>query len=252
MVISSANAATSSYDVAGQNSKVAISTQNSKITQPQQADLVSLSSESVDAQRKEKYALKTDPVEFYKAWLDTEPRYIYLEGPKPYEDLLPETQTYIDQLNERLKNAKSPEQRQGIEAYISGASRYGDKEMIQSDSDLKTRLRVDEVSVSLMSAHLEINNEELAVPEGLQRAESSVNAGIRSLSDVAIQLNEKIGISREETLAELAIVKKQHRANLEAFFYGWLNGSRTMEDEMQTRTNAAQEFNKASGMPDNR
>lgn len=116
MVISSANAATSSYDVAGQNSKVAISTQNSKITQPQQADLVSLSSESVDAQRKEKYALKTDPVEFYKAWLDTEPRYIYLEGPKPYEDLLPETQTYIDQLNERLKNAKSPEQRQGITA----------------------------------------------------------------------------------------------------------------------------------------
>jgi|GEM_PF-4786464 len=199
-----------------------------------QNDSVSLSDEAIQAQRKEQYALKTDPVAFYNDWLETDPRYISIPGAKPYEALLPETQAYVDQLNQRLTSAKTPEQRMQIENFISGASSYGDKEIIQSDSDVQTRWRVEETAVSLMISHLFIHNEPLAVPEGLQGPVNRPNEGrFPNLSqEVVIQQNQKVGISREQTLVEFENIEKQNRQNLESFFYGWLNGQRTFENSI--------------------
>ncbi|WP_130536364.1 hypothetical protein [Thiomicrorhabdus indica] len=43
--------------------------------------------------------------------------------------------------------------------------------------------------------------------------------------------NEKIGISREQTLAQFKAIDQQHRQSLENFFYDWMNGTRTLEDD---------------------
>jgi len=206
------------------------------VAQPKQSiDTVNLSPEAIAAQRQEQYALKTDPMEFYNNWLDTEqPRSIRLEGVKPYVGLLPETQAYVDQLNERFKQAKTREQREDIQALISGASRFGDKEMIQSDSDVQTRWKVEGIALNLQMAHLEIYGEELAVPDSALPSERILEDLNMITREEMIRMNEAIGISREQTLADFKNIDKQNRAALENFFYGWVNDSRTLEDEFRT------------------
>jgi len=168
MDISAVNAATSAYGVANQSSKVTSSNQSGNVAQTIQADSINLSPEAIAAQRQEKYALKDDPIELFNEWLENDnPRTISFTGIKPYGEMLPETQSYIDQLNQRLEQAQTPEQRKQIEAYISGASRFGSHEMIQSDSDLETRWQVEQVSVDLMMAHSQINNEEIGLSDYL-------------------------------------------------------------------------------------
>ena len=245
MNISAVNAATSAYGVTNQDSKAAMTTETGK---GQQKDSVSLSPEAVAAQRKEQYALKTDPVAIYNTWLESESRTISFEGSKPYEDLLPETQGYIDQLNKRLEETESPEKRDQMKDYISGASRFGDKEIIRSDSDIQTRWQVEQVAVDLMMAHSEINNEEMNFPEELEKPENSAYSSIKNFGDISSS-NAKSRISDQSHSEEIALSKKQSRENLESFFYGWLNGSRTMEDEISLRNVAAQNFNEASGRP---
>ncbi|WP_321276777.1 hypothetical protein [Thiomicrorhabdus indica] len=172
----------------------------------QNSDSISVSAaaaQALEQERQEQYALKTDPMEFYNEWLASSPRYMSLPAPKPYEELLPETQAYVDQLNERLKDATTPEQRDDIRALISGASSFGDKEIVGSDSDVRLRWQVQGTALSLMFAHLEINNEELAVPEHLKGTDSdSIYKDLNMLTrEDIIAGNEAIGISREQTLA---------------------------------------------------
>ena len=232
MSISTVNSVASSQSTASVSKAVPFEWNRVAQQQPQpSSDTVTLSPEAIAAQRQEQYALKTDPMEFYNEWLTTEqPRSIRLEGVKPYDDLLPETQAYVDQLNERLKQAKTREQREDIQALISGASRFGDKEMIQSDSDVQTRWQVEGVALNLQIAHLEIYGEELAVPEGVKSKEDVLDDLNMITREEMIRMNEAIGISREQTLADFKAIDQQNRAALESFFYGWLNGERTLED----------------------
>lgn len=46
-----------------------------------------------------------------------------------------------------------------------------------------------------------------------------------------IAMNEEIGISCQQTLASFKAMDAQHRQSLENFFYGWMNGTRTLEDD---------------------
>src|SRR5690554_6775724 len=68
-------------------------TQANPTTRPGE-DTVSISQEATQKSREDKYPLRNDPVALYNEWLDTESRYIKLFEPKPFEDLLPETQVY--------------------------------------------------------------------------------------------------------------------------------------------------------------
>lgn len=195
---------------------------------PEQIDSVKLSEESLAAQRQEKYALKTDPAQMYRDWLEMpEPRYISLPGPKDYDSLLPETQTYIDQLEVRMENASSAEERIKLDGLISFASRYGDKEMIQSDQDAFLRMRVSEVATSLKIHHFAIHNEEMSLPEGVRGPESLPGPKLLTLEDM-IEYNKMVGISREQTIAEYKAIQEQERKTIESFYYGWLNGSKAI------------------------
>lgn len=234
MTVSSLNSVMPTTQVAASASKGVAAYANHPTSSTTQSDSVQLSPEAIQAQRQEKYALKTDPMEFYNDWLNTSPRYLKLEGEKPYEKLLPETQAYVDQLHERLQNAQSPSERRDIEAYISGASRFGDKEMVQSDHDLETRWKVEGVAMNLQLAHLEIHNEEIAVPEGFEKPDISDHYNVLTREDM-IRRNEEIGISREQTLADFAEIDRQNRQSLEDFYYGWMNGTRTLDDAFLTR-----------------
>ena len=41
---------------------------------------------------------------------------------------------------------------------------------------------------------------------------------------------------------KIALSEGQHSENLEAFYYGWLNGSRTLENEILSRNTLVQNF----------
>jgi len=242
MDISKLNSATSAHSIGNRSDKTIITTQKNSMAEPHQTDSVNFSPAAVKVQRQDQYGVQTDPMKLYNDWVDIEPpRSISLAGPKPYDELLPETQEYIDHLNKRLEKAKSPEQREQIEAYISGASRFGDKEMIQSDSQIKTRWQVEQVTVDLMVAHSQINNEEIEVPKGLQSADGSSFSGMKTLDDISVP-NTKSGTLNKSNAEKLSLSGAQHHERLEEFFYGWLNGSRTLEDEIKSREILAQDF----------
>jgi len=235
MDISAVNAATSAYSAMNQNSKAAMTNQSGNVAQTTQADSVNLSPEAIASQRQEKYALKDDPIVLFNEWLENDnPRTISFSGIKPYGELLPETQSYIDLLNQRLEQVQTPEQRKQIEAYISGASRFGSNEMIQSDSDLETCWQVEQVSVDLMMAHSQINNEEIGLPDGVKSVNGSSYSELRTLDSIPDQ-----NVSDSE---KIALSEGQHSENLEAFYYGWLNGSRTLENEILSRNTLVQNF----------
>lgn len=87
--------------------------------------------------------------------------------------------------------------------------------------------------MSLKIAHLTIYNEPLAVPEGMAIPTTgpsghSLNES-EQIREAFIRGNEAIGISREETLEMFKEIDSMHRRNLEDFFYGWLEGIRTIE-----------------------
>jgi hypothetical protein len=238
MSITSVNPYVSAYQTAATNNKQTnnlldtVENTQSKVTTRPGEDTVSISEEASQKSRAEQYALKTDPVAFYQEWLESDPRYLTLAGPKPYEELLPETQAYIDQLHERLQQATTGEDRLRIQGLIGTASSYGDKEIIDNDGDVILRRKVETVALSLKLAHLEIHNEPFPRPEGHE-----IPSGIDRFSDLngfretVIAANEKIGISREQTLAAFAEIEERNRQVVKDFYYGWLNGSRTIEND---------------------
>lgn len=236
MSVSPVNPYSSTYQTTATNTKQpntgsVENTQSTATTRPG-GDTVSISQEASQKSRAEQYALKTDPVAFYEEWLETDPRYLSLAGQKPYEDLLPETQAYIDQLKERLQQAKTGEERMHIKGLMGTAASFGDKEIIDNDADVILRRKVETVALSLKMAHLEIHNEPFPRPEG-HEAPSGIDRfdNLNNIRETVIAANEKIGISREQTLAAFAEIEERNRQVVKDLYYGWLNGSRTIEND---------------------
>lgn len=236
MSVSSVNPYSPTYQTTATNTKQpntdSVENKQATTTTRPGGDTVSISQEATQKSRAEQYALKTDPVAFYKEWLDSDPRYLTIPGRKPYEDLLPETQAYIDQLHERLQQATTGEERMRIQGLIGTASTYGDKEMVTSDGDAIQRVKVETVALSLKVAHLEIHNEPFPRPEGFEAPERlSRFSNLNDTREAMIAANEKIGISREQTLAAFAEIEERNRQVVKDFYYGWLSGSRTIEND---------------------
>jgi hypothetical protein len=183
MDISSVNAATSAYVVAGQSSKAAMPAQNSNITQPQQADSVSLSPDALKQSRLEQYPLKADPISQFQEWKNEGTDKIVLaKVGKPINELLPENQELIILLREKQNTLNSVEDRMLIAAKVSTVTQYGDKEIFNNESDIDLKDQAVSDTAKLQVSYLLNKNGELPKAEDVL-GESLYKSGLMVLMD---------------------------------------------------------------------
>jgi len=139
MDISSVNATTSAYGVTNQSSKVTSSNQSGNAGQAGQADSVSISqtAQNISKVASFGYDLPFDErgFELFQRW-KTEPMGPLSDKEKPIDQLLPESQHLIEHFQEKMKSAKTVDEREQFSAKISHIQMYGDETSFKNESEV--------------------------------------------------------------------------------------------------------------------
>jgi len=139
MDISAVNSTTSAYGGTNQSSKVATTNQSGNVAKTVQADSVSISQTAQNMSKVANfgYDLPYDErgFELFQRW-KTEPMGPLSDKEKPIDQLLPESQRLIEHFQEKMRSAKSVDEREQFSAKISHIQMYGDETSFKNESEV--------------------------------------------------------------------------------------------------------------------
>ena len=183
MDISAMNAVTYAYSVINQNAKVATTNQSGNATQTVQSDTINVSQTAQNMSKVASFGYDVPyderGFELFQRWQNSSELFM-MDKEKPIDQLLPESQRLIEHFQEKMRSAKSVDEREMLLAKITHTKKYGDEIPFRNESQDNEHRNSKNIGMTYLFHDITQN------PEKYPNVKVNPEEGLRDLFRVAI------------------------------------------------------------------